>query len=100
MEKFGIELIDTRFSYSVKYGGRLYAHDSDSDIREQLHSEIAKFQRVLRRLHRIGRLTRSRSKLLNAFNPFNHVSMGTVLKLGGFSEDFSYKILKPMFVNS
>ena len=25
--------------------------------------------------------------------------MGTVLKLGGFSEDFRYKILKPMFVN-
>ena len=33
MEQFGIELIDTRFSYSVKYGGQLYAHDFDSDIR-------------------------------------------------------------------
>ena len=53
----------------------------------------------MRRLDRIGRLTRSQSKLLNALNPFNYVSMGTVLKLGGFSEDFRYKILKPMFVN-
>ena len=31
MEKFGIELIDSRFSYSVKYGDGVYAHDFDSD---------------------------------------------------------------------
>ena len=99
MNQFGIELINTRFNYSVKYGGRLYAHDFDSDIREQLQFEIAKFQRVLRRLHRFGWLTHSRSKLLNALNPFNYISMGTVLNLGGFSGDFKYKILKPMFVN-
>ena len=99
MEQFGIELIDTKFSYSVKYGGRVYAHDFDSDVSEQLQSEIAKFQRLLRRLHRIGWLTRSQSKLLNALNPFNYISMGTVLKLAGFSDDFRYKILKPMFVN-
>ncbi|MCY4392472.1 MAG: hypothetical protein OXE43_10515, partial [Chloroflexi bacterium] len=35
----------------------------------------------------------------NALNPFNYISMGTVLNLGGFSGDFRYKILKPMFVN-
>ncbi|MCY3802613.1 MAG: FAD-dependent oxidoreductase [Chloroflexi bacterium] len=99
MERFGIELIDTKFSYSVKCGGRVYAHDFDSDIREQLAFEIAKFQRVLRHMHRFGWLTRSRSKLLNALNPFNYISMGTVLNLGGFSGDFRYKILKPMFVN-
>ena len=99
MEKFGIELIDTRFSYSVKYRGRVYAHDFDSEIRDQLRHEIARFQRLLRRLHRIGWLTRSQSKLLNALNPFNYISMGTVLNLGGFSGDFRYKILKPMFVN-
>ena len=99
MEKFGIELIDTKFSYSVKYGDRIYAHDFDSDISEQLQSEIAKFQRLLRRLHWIGWLTRSQSKLLNSLNPFNYIGMGTILKLGGFSEDFKYKILKPMFVN-
>ena len=99
MERFGIELIETRFSYSVKYRGHVYAHDFDSDLREQLQSEIAKFQRVLRRLHRFGFLTRSRSKFLNALNPFNYISMGTVLNLAGFSGDFRYKILKPMFVN-
>ncbi len=99
MERFGIELIDTRFSYSVKYGGQIYAHDFDSEIREQLQDEIARFQRLLQRLHSFGWLTRSQSKLLNAINPFNYISMGTVLNLGGFSGDFRYKILKPMFVN-
>ena len=62
MRKFGIELIDTRFSYSVKYHGRVYAHDFDSDIRRELQAEIAKFQRILRCLHWFGRLTRSRSR--------------------------------------
>ncbi len=99
LERFGINLVDTRFSYSVKYQGRLYAHDFDSDIREQLQPEIAKFQRILKRLHRIGWLTRTQSKFLNALNPFNYISMGTVLNLGGFSGDFRYKVLKPMFVN-
>ncbi|MYD50683.1 MAG: NAD(P)-binding protein [Dehalococcoidia bacterium] len=99
MQEFGIELLDTKFSYSVKYGERVYAHDFDSEISEQLQAEIAKFQRILRRLHWIGWLTRSQSKLLNALNPFNYISMGTVLKLGGFSDDFRYKVLKPMFVN-
>ena len=99
MQQFGIELLDTRFSYSVKYHGRVYAHDFDSDIRRQLQSEIVRFQRLLKRLHRFGLLTRSRSRLLNALNPFNYVSMGTLLNLGGFSGDFRYKILKPMFVN-
>ncbi|MCE2527362.1 MAG: FAD-dependent oxidoreductase, partial [Actinomycetia bacterium] len=99
LEQFGIDLIDTRFSYSVKYRGQVYAHDFDSEIREQLQSEITQFQGVLKRLHRFGRLSRSRSKFVNALNPFNYISMGTVLNLGGFSGDFRYKILKPMFVN-
>ncbi len=99
MKRFGIELVDISFSYSVKHGDGVYAHDFDSDIREQLQSEIAKFQRLLRFLHQFGWLTRSQSKLLNALNPFNYVSMGALLKLGGFSDDFKYKILKPMFIN-
>ncbi len=99
LEEFGIDLIDTRFSYSVKYRGGTYAHDFDSDIRQQLQHEIRKFQRILRVLHRFGRLTNSRSKFLNALNPFNYISMGTVLNLAGLSGDFRYKILKPMFVN-
>ena len=99
MEKFDIELIDTRFSYSVKYHGHVYAHDCDSSIREQLQREIAKFQRALRRLHQFGWLTRSHFKLLDALNPFNFTSMGTILNLAGLSGDFRNKILKPIFVN-
>ncbi|MDE0699945.1 MAG: NAD(P)-binding protein [Acidimicrobiaceae bacterium] len=99
LDQFDIDLVETRFSYSVKYGGRIYAHDFDSEIREQLQPEIEKFQRILRRLKRFGWLSRSPSKALNAINPFNYISMGTVLNWGGFSGDFRYKILKPMFVN-
>ena len=99
MKQFGIALIDTKFSYSVKYRGQVYAHDFDSEIRAQLRCEIQKFQRLLIRLHWFGGLTRSQSKLLNALNPFNYLSMGTLLNLGGFSGDFRYKVLKPMFVN-
>ncbi len=99
MGQFGIELLNTRFSYSVNYRGGIYAHDLDSDIRDELQAEIAKFQRLLLRLNHFGALTRSRSKFLNALNPYNYVSMGTVLNLNGFSGDFRYKVLKPMFVN-
>ena len=49
MARFGIELIDTRFDYSVAYGDGVYAHDFDSDIRAHLRNEIVKFQRLLRR---------------------------------------------------
>ena len=99
MQRFGIDLLETRFNYGVKYGDGIYAHDFDSQLRQDLAKDIAKFQRLLRRLHRFGRLTRSRSRLLNALNPYNYVSMGLVLKLGRFSDDFKYKVLKPMFVN-
>ena len=83
----------------MKYQGGRYAHDFDSDIRDQLQPEIERFQRLLSRLHSFGRLTRARSKFLNALNPFNYISMRTVLNVGRFSADFRYKILKPMFVN-
>ena len=99
MRQYGVELLDTRFSYSVKYRGGVYAHDFDSDIRRQLQPEIEKFQKLLRRLKWFGRLSRSRSRALAAMNPFNYVSMGAVLNLGRFSGDFRYKVLKPMFVN-
>ncbi len=99
MEQNGIDLIDTRFSYSVKYRGGVYAHDFDSDIRRELQPEIERFQKLLRRLHWFGRVNNTRSRVFNALNPFNYVSMGTVLNWGRFSGDFRYKILKPMFVN-
>ena len=99
MQQHGIELLETRFNYSVKYRGGIYAHDFDSDIRRQLQPEIQKFQRLLRRLKWFGRLNLSRSKLLSSLNPFNYVSMGALLNLGRYSGDFRYKVLKPMFVN-
>ena len=99
MEQHGIDLVDTRFSYSVRYRGGIYAHDFDSDIGRALRPEIVKFQKLQRRLKWFGRLNRTRSKLLNALNPFNYVSMGTVLNFSRFSGDFRYKVLKPMFVN-
>ena len=99
MQQHGIDLIDTRFSYSVKYRGGVYAHDYDSDIRRELQPEIRKFQNLLKRLHWFGRVNNTRSRLLNLLNPFNYVSMGTVLNWGRYSGDFRYKILKPMFVN-
>ena len=99
MQQHGIDLIDTRFSYSVKYRDGVYAHDFDSDIRRELQPEIEKFQKLLRRLHWFGRVNNTQSKLLNLLNPFNYVSMGTVLNWGRYSGDFRYKVLKPMFVN-
>ncbi len=99
LERFGIDLVDTKFNYSVRYQGGTYAHDFDSDIRAELQPEIRKFQRLLSFLHSFGRLSSAKSQLLNALNPFNYISMRTVLNLGGFSADFRYKVLKPMFVN-
>ena len=99
MEQHGIDLVDTRFSYSVRYRGGIYAHDFDSDIGRALQPEIVKFQKLVRRLKWFSRLNRTRSRLLHALNPFNYVSMGTVLNFGRYSGDFRYKVLKPMFVN-
>ena len=97
--QFGIDMVPTRFSYSVKYRGEVYAHDLDSEIGRALKPEIERFQKLLKRLQWLGQLNRTRSKLLNALNPFNYVSMGTILNFGRFSGDFRYKVLKPMFVN-
>ena len=99
MQQFGIELITTKFSYSVKYRDEIYAHDLDTEIGMQLQAEIVKFQNWLKRMKWFGQLNHTRSKFLNALNPFNYISMGTVLNFGRFSGDFRYKVLKPMFVN-
>ena len=99
MQQFGIDLLPTRFSYTVEYGDGIYAHDFDSGLRDELQSEIQRFQRLLQILRKVGVLTRARSRLLNALNPFNYVSMGTVLDLAELSDDFRYKVLKPMVIN-
>ena len=98
-EMYGIEIVPTKFSYSVKYQNEIYAHDLDTPIARQLESEIARFEKLLRRLQWFGQLNHTRSKFLNALNPFNYLSMRTVLNFRGFSGDFRYKVLKPMFVN-
>ena len=99
MRQLGVELVDTRFSYSVKYHGEIYAHDLDTEIGRELREEIDRFQKLLKRLKWFGALNRTRSKFLNALNPFNYLSMGAVLNFGRYSGDFRYKVLKPMFVN-
>lgn len=99
LKQHGIKLVDTRFSYSVRCRGDLYAHDFDSALRRQLQPEIDRFQKLLRFLRVFGRLSKTRSRALAMLNPFNYVRMGTLLNLGRFSGDFRYKILKPMFVN-
>ena len=92
--QLGVGLVETRFSYSVKYRDGIYAHDMATDIGEQLRPEIDKFQKLLRRMQWFGRLNQTRSKFLNALNPFNYLSMGAVLNFGKFSGDFRYKVLK------
>ncbi|MCY4096057.1 MAG: FAD-dependent oxidoreductase [Gammaproteobacteria bacterium] len=99
LEKYGIELVRTRFNYSVRYRDRIYAHDFDSELRAQLQSEITKFQRILKRVQKFGWLTRANSKILNALNPFNYMSMRDVLNRNGLSGEFRNQVLKPMFVN-
>ena len=98
-QQLGVKLVETRFSYSVKHRDDIYAHDMNTVIGDQLRPEIEKFQKLLRRLQWFGRLHQTRSKFLNALNPFNYLSMGAVLNFGKFSGDFRYKVLKPMFVN-
>ena len=99
MRQHDIPLVPTRFSYAVRYRYDTYAHDFNSQLRKELQPEIDRFQKLLRFLKVVNVLSKSRSKLLAMLNPFNYVSMGTLLNLGRFSGDFRYKILKPLFVN-
>lgn len=94
-----IDLVNTQFNYSVKCREDIYAHAYDSEFRRRLQPEIDRFQKLLAFLQRFNVLNKSRSKALAMLNPFNYVSMGTMLNLGKFSGDFRFKVLKPMFVN-
>ena len=94
-----IDLVNTQFNYSVKCREDIYAHAYDSEFRRRLQPEIDRFQKLLAFLQRFNVLNKSRSKALAMLNPFNYVSIGTMLNLGNFSGDFRYKVLKPMFVN-
>ena len=99
LQQHGIDLIQTRFSYSVNYHDQIYAHDFNSPLRKELQPEIDRFQKLLAFLKIFNKLNKTTSKLLAFLNPFNYVSMGTLLNIGRFSGDFRFKVLKPMFVN-
>jgi uncharacterized protein len=99
MNLYGIEQLPTRFSYSVHYGKDVYAHDHDSALKSALRGDLERFRSVLGLLNRFNVLNRRPSLALSSINPFNYVSMRTVLDACGISSEFRYKILKPLFVN-
>jgi uncharacterized protein len=99
MKLIGVELVPTKFSYTVNHGGEIYAHDYDSPMRRRLQPEIDKFQQALRFMQRFNELNKTKSKALSFLNPFNYISMGQVLNALQLSGDFRFKVLKPMFVN-
>lgn len=99
LRQYDIAQIQTRFSYSVQYGDDVYAHDFDSELKYQLRDEIRRFQRLLGMVDRANGLSKTRSIALGMANPLNYVKMGHLLDTFGFSQDFRFKILKPMFVN-
>jgi uncharacterized protein len=99
LEKYGIRSLPTRFSYSVRFGSDVYAHDFDSPLKAELQPEIERFQALLRRLKRYNFLSESTSRWKAALNPYNYIPMGRLLDYHNFSSDFRFKVLKPMFVN-
>jgi predicted NAD/FAD-binding protein len=99
LERFGIAQVPTRFSYRVRHGADSYAHDADSPLKQELAHEIRRFRALLAALRRFHFLSESPSRWRASLNPFNYVSMGRLLDLCGFSADFRFKVLKPLFVN-
>ncbi|MBV9314420.1 MAG: FAD-dependent oxidoreductase [Pseudonocardia sp.] len=99
LRRYDVEMIPTRFSYSVHYGDGVYAHDFDSALRVELRGDIKRFRALLRFLGRFNALNAQPSVLLTSINPFNYVSMGRMLNLWRVSDNFRVKALKPLFVN-
>lgn len=99
LRRYGIESPSTRFSYTVRYGDGVYAHDFESPLKDELRAEIERFQALLRHLQRFNFLSASPSRLKASLNPYNYVSMGRLLDVHRFSSDFRFKIVKPLFVN-
>src|ERR1700733_3560645 len=62
LEKYGIRSLPTRFSYSVRYGDGVYAHDFDSPLKAELRPEIERFQALLKNLKRYNFLSESTSR--------------------------------------
>ncbi len=99
LNRYGIEQVPTRFSYSVHYDDGIFAHDFESPLKTSLAEDIEKFSRLLAFLKRFNVLNARPSLLLSSANPFNYTSMGQMLDTWGISSSFRYKVLKPLFVN-
>jgi predicted NAD/FAD-binding protein len=99
LKQHGIASIPTRFSYSVRYGDGVYAHDFASPLKDELRGEVARFQKLLGTLRRFHFLSEAPSRLRASLNPFNYIAMGKLLDYHQFSSDFRFKVLKPLFVN-
>lgn len=99
LAEYQIASLPTRFSYSVRHGDGVYAHDFESPLKAELADDIRKFQALLGTLRKLSFLSSSPSRGKAALNPFNYLSMGRVLDAWGISHDFRYKVLKPLFVN-
>jgi predicted NAD/FAD-binding protein len=99
LEQYGVRSVPTRFSYCVRYGDDVYAHDYDSPLMRRLRPEIERFGRVIHDVNRLSFLAEPGSRLKSALNPFNYLTMGRLLDYHGFSYEFRYKVLKPLFVN-
>ena len=99
LARYGIVALPTRFSYSVRYGDGVYAHDVESPLKAELRPEIERFQALMQRMQRFTALSGSTSRLIAAANPYNYITMGRLLDLHGFSSEFRFKVLKPLFVN-
>ena len=63
MEQHGIKLLDTKFSYSVRYHGEVYAHDFDSEISRHLEPEIGKISETPKTLASVRLLVSNPSLL-------------------------------------
>lgn len=99
LEQYGIVTVPNRFSYSVRYGDGVYAHDLESALKDELRADIERFRRLLAMLRRFTFLSSAPSRARAALNPFNYVPMSRLLDAYGISADFRNKILKPLFVN-
>src|SRR5206468_1396669 len=93
LAQHGIASLPTRFSYTVRYGDGLYAHDFDSPLKAELQPEIERFQGLMRQMKRFSSLTESSSRWKAALNPYNYVPMGRLLDEHGREERFDEVIL-------
>ena len=100
LRRYGIAALPTRFSYSVRYGDEVYAHDFESPLKDELRGEIDRFQALMRVMQWFNALNKSAlARCSPRRTPSTTSPWGGCWTLHGFSSEFRFKILKPMFVN-